>query len=72
MKDSPLYKDWGVVATILTLLILILGAGALILIWRGAQEFALAWTAIMLGAVMKALDAYVQRRRDDSQKNGGS
>jgi hypothetical protein len=68
MTNWKLIKDFGVTALILTMMVTIMGTGGLWLVMHGNQEFAIAWVGILIQPIIKFLDSYMQKRKED--KNG--
>lgn len=69
MSSFKLFRDYGVTAFILSLIVLTMAIGGLRLVWIGKEEFALAWVAALTGFAMKVWDGYLAKRHEE-QKNG--
>lgn len=61
-----LWKDFGVSALALTIILIIMGAGALLLILQKNQEFALAWIGSMAALALRFYDGYLQKRKEEN------
>ena len=61
-----LYRDFGVSALGLTIVLAIMGTGGILLVYNGKQEFALAWVGALSPLAKSFYDGYIAYK----SKNG--
>ena len=63
-----LLRDFGVSALALTGVLAIMGAGGIILVLKGQQEFALAWVGSLATLAKAFYDGYLQKRKEEQNR----